>query len=86
MNVGTRQLRSRAEEVLARAAQGPGGPPPEPAGIFAHGLTPADADDDAVPGFFRDLGLPLLRARYSPSGTPRQAVESAGNSRTASRF
>ncbi|MFH8347841.1 class I SAM-dependent methyltransferase [Streptomyces sp. NPDC018045] len=54
------ELLSRAKEVLARAAQGADGPPAKLASIFAHGLTPADADDATVPGFFHDLGLPVL--------------------------
>ncbi|MFD7666619.1 class I SAM-dependent methyltransferase [Streptomyces sp. NPDC059788] len=54
------ELLSRAKAVLAHAAQGPDGPPPKLARIFEHGLTPAEADDDAVPGFFRELGLPVL--------------------------
>lgn len=51
---------ARAKQVLAHAAQGADGPPPKLASVFAHGLTPAEAADDAVPGFFRDLGLPVL--------------------------
>ncbi|MEU7226526.1 methyltransferase domain-containing protein [Streptomyces chrestomyceticus] len=54
------ELLAGAKGVLTHAAQGADGPPPKLAGIFAHGLTPAAAEDAAVPGFFRDLGLPVL--------------------------
>ncbi|MFI9230549.1 class I SAM-dependent methyltransferase [Streptomyces rimosus] len=64
--IGTRgrafvvELLSRAKGVLAYAAQGPDGPPPKLASIFRHGLTPAEADDAAIPRFFHDLGLSVL--------------------------
>ncbi|GCD47963.1 methyltransferase domain-containing protein [Streptomyces paromomycinus] len=54
------ELLAGAKDVLSQAAQGADGPPPKLAGIFAHGLTPAATEDAAVPGFFRDLGVPVL--------------------------
>ncbi|MCZ4123740.1 class I SAM-dependent methyltransferase [Streptomyces sp. H39-S7] len=71
------ELSAAAKGVLLGLAQGPGGPPPKLGAVFAHGLTPGEVADEAVPGFFAAAGLallaggelPLTTAEFRPDGT-----------------
>ncbi|AWT46338.1 MULTISPECIES: class I SAM-dependent methyltransferase [Streptomyces] len=64
--VGTRgrafvvELTSGSRDVLARAASAPGGPGPKLRRVFEHGLKPADAADEEIPGLLREAGLDVL--------------------------
>ncbi|MEU6171469.1 methyltransferase domain-containing protein [Streptantibioticus parmotrematis] len=49
-----------AKSVIADTARGAGGPPPKIARVFAHGLTPAETEDEAVPELLRATGLSVL--------------------------
>ncbi|MEV7425337.1 MULTISPECIES: class I SAM-dependent methyltransferase [unclassified Streptomyces] len=70
------ELTSASRDVLQQAAQGPGGPPEKLRRVFAHGLKPADAEDEEVPGLLRAAGLtvlasgdaPLPQTEYLPDG------------------
>lgn len=72
------ELSEAAHPVLMGLVQGPAGPPPKLAPVFAHGLTPAGVDDGAVPGYVGAAGLavvaqgelPLATTEHTPDGTP----------------
>lgn len=70
--VGTRgrafvtELTRAAKAVLQRAAQDPGGPPEKLRRVFAHGLTPADAQDTEVPELLHAAGLTVLTTGDAP--------------------
>ncbi|MEC4016936.1 class I SAM-dependent methyltransferase [Streptomyces sp. H27-D2] len=65
-----------AKSVLLGLAQGPAGPPPKLAAVFAHGIAPAEAADSMVPALLRAAGLevlasgelPLTTSEYGPDG------------------
>jgi SAM-dependent methyltransferase len=67
-----------AGAALAALMRRPGGPPPTLAAVFAHGITPADLPDDALPGLLAGAGLtvlaggalPLATTEQGPDGTP----------------
>ncbi|MCM2422442.1 MULTISPECIES: class I SAM-dependent methyltransferase [unclassified Streptomyces] len=63
------ELAAAAKGVLLGIAQGPGGPPPKLGAVFAHGLTPGEVADEAVPGYFRAAGLELLAGGEQPLTT-----------------
>lgn len=57
------EMAAASKPLMAALVGGPSGPPPKLAQVFAHGLTPAEIeDDDAVPEAFRTAGLEI-RAR-----------------------
>ncbi|MEU1147405.1 class I SAM-dependent methyltransferase [Streptomyces sp. NPDC005863] len=70
------ELSERARPVLMELLQGPAGPPPKLAPIFAHGLAPADVVDDVVEGYVEAAGLriidsddlPLASTEFTPDG------------------
>ncbi|WP_369216250.1 methyltransferase domain-containing protein [Streptomyces flavofungini] len=64
-----------ARPVLLALAGGPGGPPPKLAPVFAHGLTPADVVDDAVPRHFAAAGLTVLASGELPLFTTESAPD-----------
>lgn len=72
------ELAEAAKGVLMSLAQGPAGPPPKLAAIFAHGIAPGEVEDAAVPGYFRGAGLELLAQGDQPLVT----TESAGDGTT----
>ncbi|WP_306335213.1 class I SAM-dependent methyltransferase [Streptomyces sp. KL118A] len=55
-----------ARSVLMGLVQGPAGPPPKLAPIFAHGLAPADVDDASVSSYVEAAGLAVLAAGEMP--------------------
>lgn len=59
------ELTAESKRVLQEVVQGPGGPPPKLARVFAHGLKPAEAEDREVPELFRALGLDVLAHGYT---------------------
>ncbi|MFJ2768842.1 class I SAM-dependent methyltransferase [Streptomyces sp. NPDC087300] len=71
------ELSESAKPVLLGLAQGPAGPPPKLAPVFAHGLAPAEVVDDAVLGYIEAAGLtvlaegelPLNTTEFAPDGT-----------------
>ncbi|MEU4347241.1 class I SAM-dependent methyltransferase [Streptomyces sp. NPDC023838] len=81
--VGTRgrallvELAEAAKPVLMGLAQDPAGAPPKLRPVFAHGLTPVDVADAAVPALLGAAGLtvvargelPLTTTEYRPDGT-----------------
>ncbi|WP_328322247.1 class I SAM-dependent methyltransferase [Streptomyces sp. NBC_00388] len=54
------ELTPGSKEVLRSLAEAPGGPPEKLRRVFEHGLKPADATEDEVPGLLRDAGLAVL--------------------------
>ncbi|MEV0445943.1 methyltransferase domain-containing protein [Streptomyces spectabilis] len=71
------ELAEAAGPVLAGLAQGPGGPPPKLAPVFAHGLTPGEVADAALLDHIHAAGLtilasgglPLSTTEFTPDGT-----------------
>ncbi|PWI42258.1 SAM-dependent methyltransferase [Streptomyces sp. ICBB 8177] len=49
-----------AKTVIADAVRDAGGPPPKIARVFAHGLTPAETEDETVPELLQETGLSAL--------------------------
>lgn len=62
-------LAEAAKGVLMGLAQGPAGPPPKLAALFAHGIAPGEVDDAAVPGYFTSAGLDVLAEGEEPLQT-----------------
>ncbi|QEV21213.1 class I SAM-dependent methyltransferase [Streptomyces alboniger] len=70
------ELGEAAKPVLMGLARGPAGPPPKLAPVFAHGIAPAEVDDEAVPRYLASAGLailargelPLLTTEFTPEG------------------
>ncbi|RDG39389.1 class I SAM-dependent methyltransferase [Streptomyces corynorhini] len=60
------ELTSGSKDVLRRAAEGPGGPPEKLRRVFAHGLRPADAEDDEMPELLGAAGLTVLASGQAP--------------------
>lgn len=54
------ELTSVSRAVLQQASAGPDGPPEKLRRVFDHGLKPAGAEDDEVPGLLRAAGLTVL--------------------------
>jgi SAM-dependent methyltransferase len=54
------ELTAASRQVLRRAAEGPGGPPPKLRRVFDHGLKPADAADGEIPQLLQEAGLEIL--------------------------
>ncbi|WP_447041222.1 methyltransferase domain-containing protein [Streptomyces sp. DSM 118878] len=71
------ELSEAAKPVLLGLATRPEGPPPKLAPVFAHGLTPAEVLDDAVPQHLAAAGLavlasgelPLVTTEFTPEGS-----------------
>ncbi|HET6858685.1 MAG TPA: class I SAM-dependent methyltransferase [Streptomyces sp.] len=71
------ELAEGARPVLMDLAQGPAGPPPKLAPIFAHGIAPGLLPDEQVAGLFSTAGLavlargemPLRTAEFDAGGT-----------------
>ncbi|MFD5315706.1 class I SAM-dependent methyltransferase [Streptomyces sp. NPDC127098] len=60
---------SAARETLAGLMRRPGGPPPSLAAVFAHGISPMEMPDEAVPALFAERGLAVLDAGRAPLAT-----------------
>ncbi|MFD6437373.1 class I SAM-dependent methyltransferase [Streptomyces venezuelae] len=58
-----------ARPVLMGLAQGPAGPPPKLAPIFAHGLAPAEVEDASVGSYVEAAGLEVLASGELPLST-----------------
>ncbi|MEU5682655.1 class I SAM-dependent methyltransferase [Streptomyces venezuelae] len=58
-----------ARPVLMGLAQGPAGPPPKLAPIFAHGLAPAEVEDASVGSYVEAAGLVVLASGELPLTT-----------------
>ncbi|MFI9102458.1 class I SAM-dependent methyltransferase [Streptomyces fildesensis] len=69
------ELAAAAKGVLLGLAQGPGGPPPKLGAVFAHGLTPGEVADEAVPDYFRGAGLELLAGGEQPLTTTESRTD-----------
>ncbi|MCZ4101904.1 class I SAM-dependent methyltransferase [Streptomyces sp. So13.3] len=69
------ELAAAAKGILLGLAQGPGGPPPKLGAVFAHGLTPGEVADEAVPGYFRAAGLELLAGGGQPLTTTESRTD-----------
>ncbi|MFJ5222401.1 class I SAM-dependent methyltransferase [Streptomyces sp. NPDC088400] len=54
------ELTSASRAVLQQASAGPDGPPEKLRRVFDHGLKPAGAEDEEVPGLLRAAGLTIL--------------------------
>ncbi|MEV7084871.1 class I SAM-dependent methyltransferase [Streptomyces sp. NPDC093085] len=71
------ELTPASKEVLRSAAEGPGGPPEKLRRVFEHGLKPASATEDEIPGLLRAAGLEILadgdtalpQTEHLPDGT-----------------
>ncbi|APY85410.1 class I SAM-dependent methyltransferase [Streptomyces alfalfae] len=69
------ELSEAAGPVLRGLAGSAGGPPPKLAPVFAHGLTPADVVDDAVPRHLAAAGLAVLAEGELPLVTTESAAD-----------
>ncbi|CAM5345770.1 Class I SAM-dependent methyltransferase OS=Streptomyces alboniger OX=132473 GN=CP975_30005 PE=4 SV=1 [Streptomyces alboniger] len=69
------ELSEAAKAVLLGLAARPGGPPPKLAPVFAHGLSPAEVVDDAVPLHLAAAGLAVLADGELPLVTTESAPD-----------
>ncbi|GAB2922794.1 class I SAM-dependent methyltransferase [Streptomyces mayteni] len=58
-----------AKEVLGGLMRRPAGPPPALAAVFAHGISPMEMPDEAVPALFTGRGLTVLASGRLPLAT-----------------
>jgi len=71
------ELAEAARPVLMGLAQGPAGPPPKLAPVFAHGIAPGEVSDAAVPDYVRSAGLDVLASGELPLTTTEYTVDGA---------
>ncbi|WP_037571600.1 class I SAM-dependent methyltransferase [Phaeacidiphilus oryzae] len=60
------EMAAAAKPEIQRYATAAGGALPKFAALMQHGLTPADAPDEAFPALFREAGLTVLRVGDTP--------------------
>ncbi|WP_243740826.1 class I SAM-dependent methyltransferase [Streptomyces sp. 8K308] len=66
-----------AKETLMGLMRRPGGPPPSLAAVFAHGISPMEMPDEAVPALFVERGLTVLAEGRAPLATTVRDPEGA---------
>ncbi|NDZ81048.1 methyltransferase domain-containing protein [Streptomyces sp. SID10853] len=71
------ELTPASKDLLQKVAEARGGPPPKLRRVIEHGLKPADASEEEVPGLLRAAGLTILadgdtalaQTEHLPDGT-----------------